>query len=171
VPGQCLDVSRVLDVIAQRLAQLIHSGVNAVFEVNESIGGPESLPDLFPGDHFAGALKERCENLERPFLKLDLDVVMPQFTATKVSFEVPDPEARGCRGWYLHGGVLPAFESDVTVRQKGVSSWNRMESDRLSARRPRQFTPNLPKFTSSAWMPAPVSPQDADKMRKQREVR
>jgi hypothetical protein len=39
IPWQSLDEPGVLDVVAQGLAQFIHGRVNAVFEVNEGIGG------------------------------------------------------------------------------------------------------------------------------------
>jgi hypothetical protein len=68
IAWQCLDETRVLGVISQRAAQFIHGSVNAVFKVNEGIGGPELLPDLFPGHHFAGPLEERGQNLEGSFL-------------------------------------------------------------------------------------------------------
>jgi hypothetical protein len=98
MPWQSFDISRVLDVVCKGLAQFIDSGINTVFEVNEGVGGPEILPDLFSSDHFAGALQERRKNLEWPLLKLDLFPVAPQLTAAKISFEISDAEAHGCRG-------------------------------------------------------------------------
>jgi hypothetical protein len=80
-----------------------------VFKVYEGIGGPEFLLDLFPRHHFAGPLEERGENLEGSFLQLDPVAVAAYFTASKVNFEPSDPETRGCRSWYLHGGARPAF--------------------------------------------------------------
>jgi hypothetical protein len=68
IAWQCLDEPRVLGIISQCAAEFIHGGVNAVFKVNEGIGGPELLPDLFPGHHFAGPLEESCQNLEGSFL-------------------------------------------------------------------------------------------------------
>jgi hypothetical protein len=62
----------VLRVIPQRLAKLFHGGVDAVFKVNEGIGGPELLLELFPRHYFAGPLEEHSENLEGPLLELDL---------------------------------------------------------------------------------------------------
>jgi hypothetical protein len=82
-----------------------------VLKVNEGIGGPEFLLDLFPRHYIAGPLKERRENLERSLLELDLVDVASYFTASKVYFELSDAEARRCRRWFLHGGS-PAFRFD-----------------------------------------------------------
>jgi hypothetical protein len=69
---QRYDEPWVLGIIPQRLAQFLHGSVNAVFKVNEGIGGPKLLPELFPCHHFTGPLEEHGEDLEGAFLKLDL---------------------------------------------------------------------------------------------------
>jgi hypothetical protein len=97
MPWQCLDEPWVLGVITQRLAQFIHGGVNAVFKVNEGIGGPELLLDLLPRHRLARPLEESGENLERSFLQLDLVPVVAQLTRSKVNFELPDPDAHSSR--------------------------------------------------------------------------
>jgi hypothetical protein len=91
---------------------LIHCSVNAVFKVNEGIGRPETLADLFPRHHLAGPLEERGENLEGSLLELDFVAVAPHFTASKVYFKLSDTEARNCYGWYLHGGHNQLFDFD-----------------------------------------------------------
>jgi hypothetical protein len=111
IPGQCFYKPRVLGVIPQCLAQFIHGSVNAVFKINEGIGGPEFLLDLFPRHHLAGLLEERGENLERSLLELDFVAVSPHFTASKVYFKLSDAEARNCCGWDLHGGLNQLFRS------------------------------------------------------------
>jgi hypothetical protein len=65
-----------------------------VLKVYEGISGPELLLHLLPRHHFARTLDERGQNLEGSFLELDLVAVAPQFTASKVNFEISDPEAR-----------------------------------------------------------------------------
>jgi hypothetical protein len=95
---QRLDEPWVLGVIPQRLAQFIHGGVNAVFKVNEGIGGPELLLDLFPRHHFAGPPEERGQNLEGSFLQLDLVALVAHLTRSKVNLEFPNPDARRSRG-------------------------------------------------------------------------
>jgi hypothetical protein len=87
-----------------------------VFKVDEGIGRPEILPDFFPCHHLARALKECRENLEGTLLKFDFFPVASHFTASKVNFEVSDPEATRGGGWYLHGGARPAFHCDLTFR-------------------------------------------------------
>jgi hypothetical protein len=75
-----------------------------VFKVNEGIGGPEILANLFPRHHFAWPLEERSENLEGSLLEPDFVAVASHFTASKIYFELSDTQARRCCGWYLHGG-------------------------------------------------------------------
>jgi hypothetical protein len=104
-----LDIRWILGVIPQRLAQFFHSSINAVFKINEGIGGPELLLDIFPRYHLAGPVEECDENLEGSFLKPYLGAVATHFPTSKVHLELSDPETRGCRGWYLHGGARPAF--------------------------------------------------------------
>ncbi|HEY2468484.1 MAG TPA: hypothetical protein VGI45_11705 [Terracidiphilus sp.] len=102
------DESWILGVVSQRLPQFLYSGIDTVLKVYEGIGWPKLLPDLFPRYHVAGPLDERGQNLEGSLLKLYLLTVAPHLTTSKVNFELSDPEARGCCGWYLHGGARPA---------------------------------------------------------------
>jgi hypothetical protein len=51
--------------IGESLAQLVDGFVEAILEVDESLGGPETLPDFFASDNYAGVLEKHEENLER----------------------------------------------------------------------------------------------------------
>jgi hypothetical protein len=102
-----------------------------VFEVNEGIGRPETLADLFPRHHLAGSLEERGENLEGSLLELDFVAVAPHLTASKVYFKLSDAEARNCCGWYLHGGSTSASISTLPLSQTGVNreaAWKRIDN-------------------------------------------
>jgi len=105
MPWQRLDEPWVLRVIPQRLAQFFHGGVNAVFKINEGIGGPEFLLELVPCHHFAGSLEEQGENLEGPLLELDLLAISAEFPSSKINFELSDPDAPRSRDGYFHGRV------------------------------------------------------------------
>jgi hypothetical protein len=109
MPWQRLDEPWVLSVIAQRLAQFIYGGVDAVFKVNEGTGGPELLLDLFSRHYFAGPPEERGEKLKGSFLQFDFVALVAHFTGSKVNFELPDSDTCWSRGGYLHGGVTTAF--------------------------------------------------------------
>jgi hypothetical protein len=69
-----------------------------VFKVNEGIGGPEILADLVPRHHLPGPLEERGEDLKGALLKPDLVAVESHLTASKIDFELSDPEAYGWGG-------------------------------------------------------------------------
>src|SRR5271166_2677266 len=120
-PRQCLDEPRVLSVVPEGLAQFVHSGINAVFEVHEGIAGPELLPDCVPRHYLAGPLQEFAKNLARVSLELDLGAVVPHLTTSKVHLELSDPEARRRIGWHLHGELYQPcnFVLALSVR----SSW------------------------------------------------
>jgi hypothetical protein len=49
-----LNESRILRGVSQGLAKSLHSGVYTMLEVDESIGRPKLLSELFPAHHFAG---------------------------------------------------------------------------------------------------------------------
>jgi len=44
---------------------MIDAGVEAVVEIHERIGGPELRAQLVARDHFAGALQQGLQHLER----------------------------------------------------------------------------------------------------------
>ena len=56
--GQRLDIAGTGGGIAERLAQLVYGRVQAVVEIDEGVGGPEFLAQLFAGDYLAGAVKQ-----------------------------------------------------------------------------------------------------------------
>jgi hypothetical protein len=101
-----------------------------VFKVNEGIGRPETLADLFSRHHLAGPLEERGENLERSLLELDFVAIAPHFTASKVYFKLSDAEARNCYRWYLHGGLNQLFDFDPNPVPNRCQPGSGLETDR-----------------------------------------
>src|ERR1017187_1771583 len=63
--SQLFDIARIGGGISQRLAHLIDRGVEAVVEVDKSVGGPELLLQLFARDHFTRPLQQQGQHLER----------------------------------------------------------------------------------------------------------
>ena len=58
-----------------------------MFKINESIARPDLLAQFFPAYDFIGALEKSSEDLERLFLQLDPDTVLPQFSRGAVDLE------------------------------------------------------------------------------------
>jgi hypothetical protein len=54
----------VIRGLVQRVAQTIYRGVQAVFEINKSIRGPEQGPQLFASDQVAGMVQEQFQDLK-----------------------------------------------------------------------------------------------------------
>src|SRR3954465_7582504 len=84
--GLRLNEARVRSGVAQGVAQLIDGGVEAVIEVHESVGGPEALAQILPGDHFASPFKQRDEDLERLLLQTDFAALAEEFAGANVGF-------------------------------------------------------------------------------------
>ena len=90
---QGFDESRVLRRVSQRLAELPDGRPQAVIEVHEGVGRPQSILELFARYHVAGTLQKYPKDLEWFLLKLHLQAVLAQLTGTKVNVE--DPEVYG----------------------------------------------------------------------------
>ena len=73
------NVARGVGVVAQDVANLLDSGIQAMFEVNESSFGPELLAKLFPRDEFAGMFEQGTEDVERLVLQFEVDAVLTEF--------------------------------------------------------------------------------------------
>src|ERR1700693_1820841 len=71
--------SGILRSIPQRVPHLADGAVDCVVEIDKSVAVPELLLDLFPRDHFAGALDQEAENLEWLLLNFDANAALPQF--------------------------------------------------------------------------------------------
>ncbi len=68
-PGQGFDEARARCGIAQRLADLVHRGIQAVIEIDKGVGRPDLFAQLIARDHFTGILEQRREDLKRLLLK------------------------------------------------------------------------------------------------------
>jgi hypothetical protein len=68
-----------------------------VIEVDKSVGGPDSLLQLFPRDHRAWIFQQNLKNLQGLLLKLDLDALLAQFPGANIHFV--DAEANRGLHW------------------------------------------------------------------------
>ena len=77
-----LDVARLRRGIAERASQPVEGTADAVIEIDECAIGPETLPEFLTGDHLAGPLDQRKEELEGTLLEFDADAVFAELACT-----------------------------------------------------------------------------------------
>ena len=51
--------------VAEAISDLHYRGIQAVFEVNESVGGPELALQLIASHNFARTFQQQCQHLKR----------------------------------------------------------------------------------------------------------
>jgi hypothetical protein len=90
-----LDVEGLVCGVAQGIAQLHDCGIQAVIEINVSIGGPQTLAQLFASDDVAGAFQQEDEDAEGLFAQLDECATAAQLGVADIDFE--DAEAPALR--------------------------------------------------------------------------
>ena len=91
---QRLNEPRHIGRIPERIAQPAHRGIQPVFEIDECLRRPQSLPQLLPGDEFAGTIQQRLENLKRLLGQIDADAGLPQFARANVQLECAKTDER-----------------------------------------------------------------------------
>ena len=79
-PGDGLNKTRVLRAVSQCVPKPADGGIEAVIEIDKSVGGPQTGPQLVPRDHLAGPFQQQGQNLERLFLQFDSGAVAPKFS-------------------------------------------------------------------------------------------
>src|SRR5581483_6386413 len=84
--GEGLDKTRTRRGVAQGLPQFVDDGVEAVVEVNKSIGRPQPLADFFAGDQISRALQQHEQNLEGLLLQAQAHSGPAQLAGIGVSF-------------------------------------------------------------------------------------
>lgn len=85
--GHGFDESGIVGFFAEGTSQFSDGGVQSVVELDEGVGGPKSLTNLFSGNQFAGALEQHGEDLERLFLQPDSQSVFGQDELFKINFK------------------------------------------------------------------------------------
>jgi hypothetical protein len=75
-----------------------------VVEVDEGVGRPEFLLQLFARDHLAGALQQQRQDLKWLLLQAQLDSVLAQFA--RVEIELKHSKARDSGAILRHEAVV-----------------------------------------------------------------
>ena len=78
------DEARLVGGIPQHLPHFTDSNIEAFFEIDESIAGPEPFVKRLTGDELAGAFEQRGENLERLPLQPNLHPTLAEFAGFEV---------------------------------------------------------------------------------------
>src|SRR5277367_2003168 len=105
--GQGFDEAWVGCGIAQRLANLVYGGIQAVIEIHKGVGGPDGLAEAFASDDLSGILEECGEDLKGLLLKTDACAVLTQLSGGQVGFEDSEAQEIGfaAGGWLRHDGA------------------------------------------------------------------
>ncbi len=90
--GEGLDETRRVRRVAQRVPKPLHSGINAVFEIDVSAFGPESFLQVFSSDHLARTLEQHSENTDWLSAELDWKTVFSQLSSFGTELERAEPK-------------------------------------------------------------------------------
>src|ERR1017187_5028346 len=101
--SQRFDIARIGGGISQRLAHLIDRCVEAVVEVDKSVGGPELLLQLFARDHFTRPLQQQGQHLERLPLQAQHHAALAQFACAEIELKLPKARDSAVVLWHSHG--------------------------------------------------------------------
>ena len=113
--GQGLNVPRRLGRIPQRFSQALNGVVDAVVEIDKSIGGPDLLPQMLSCYHFPPAFEQ---DLKRLLLQTDFDPVLAELSRGLIELEGTETDCLLARTETLHGhtpGRLSAKECSTTL--------------------------------------------------------
>ena len=116
--GDCLDKTRAGGGISEGLADLVDGGVQAVIEVDESVGGPELLLQLLAGDDLAGAVEQESQDLERLSLEAEPHAILAQFPGGEIELEDSEAGDSGMVGWDCHGRRASVAPGTAGVRRR-----------------------------------------------------
>jgi hypothetical protein len=72
---------------AQRIAQPLDGGIQAMIEVNEGILRPEFAAQFFSGNDFSRAFKQSGQHLQRLFLELYLLSPLAELSGLKINLK------------------------------------------------------------------------------------
>jgi hypothetical protein len=73
--------------IAERVAQPLDGGVDAVIELDDGVVRPERLADLVAQHHLTGMVQQHEQDAEGLLVKADPDTVLAQLGGSSVQFE------------------------------------------------------------------------------------
>ena len=82
--GKSFDEAGVVGFVGEGVAEFVDGGVQAVFEINEGIFGPEALLELLAGYDEAGMFQKDGEDLEGAILEFEADAGFAEFAGEQV---------------------------------------------------------------------------------------
>ena len=77
----------MIGIIAERGAQALDGGVQAVLEIDERPLRPQTVPEIVPRDDVARVFEHEAKNLERLLLQADAALALAQLARPAVELE------------------------------------------------------------------------------------
>jgi hypothetical protein len=84
--GESFDEAGIVGFVREGVAEFVDGGVEAVFEIDEGVFGPEAFLELLAGDDNAGLLQKDGEDLEGAILEFKADAGFAEFAREQVGF-------------------------------------------------------------------------------------
>jgi hypothetical protein len=102
-PRDGLDESGCIGRVTEGVAQSLDRGVQPVFEIDECVGRPEAIAQLFPCDRLSPAFEQHCQDAKGLLAKINRRPVPAQLPGARVQLELAKPDARLGRQERSHG--------------------------------------------------------------------
>jgi hypothetical protein len=105
-PDDGLDELRIVRIVAEQVAELTDSGINAVFSIDEDFALPEPVSDLAARDQLAFSRGEQDEQFQRLTLDAQGVAVTEELERSTVKPEVTEMIDKAAQGILLCGGSM-----------------------------------------------------------------
>jgi hypothetical protein len=96
--GESFDEAGVVGFVGEGVAEFVDGGVEAVFEIDEGVFGPEAFLELLAGDDQAGVFQKDGEDLEGTILELEANAGFAEFAGEQIGFIGAEADDRGKLG-------------------------------------------------------------------------
>ena len=113
--GESFDEAGVVGFVGEGVAEFVDCGVEAVFEVDKGVSGPEAFLELFAGDDQAGVFQKDGEDLERAILDFEADAGFAEFAGEQIRLvgaETDDGRKLGRGGHEVSCGYRRNFSTE-----------------------------------------------------------
>ena len=101
--GKSFDEAGIVGFVREGVAEFVNGRVEAVFEINEGVFGPEAFLELLAGDDEAGLFQKDGEDLEGAILDFEADAGFAEFAGEQVGFVGAKADERWKLGRGCHG--------------------------------------------------------------------
>jgi hypothetical protein len=105
--GKGLDESRVIGRIAERVAECLDGGIQALIEVDVRSVGPQAGAQVFTTDYFAGMFQQGGENLQRLVAETNREASTEKFSLGKIQLKLTEAQAGSAIRRGFHGFGTP----------------------------------------------------------------